>query len=169
MRLSRMIVPAVVAAVLAVGPAVAAPAAAAPIPENTLTFAVPAIGGLEAGPASVPSGSFAPVLVTASPGPDGSVTFAVPDPAPYYYQYHYRYLVVDWHNLQTGASGQVNLRHWHTMNKLEDRYAENLPTSATVATGSGPVVATVTVLREQWEAPPTVISVIPGLSAILVP
>jgi len=55
------------------------------------------------------------------------------------------------------------------MNPVEDRYAENLPTSATADTGSGPVVATVTVLRDQWEAPPTVISVIPGVSAILVP
>jgi len=169
--LSGIFTAAAISAVVALGPVFAVPAAAepAPVPVDTLTFALPAVGGLEAGPAGVPGGSFRPVLVTASPESAGSVRFSVPDPAPYYYQYHYRHLAVDWRNLQTGATGRVALRHWQTMNPVEDRYAENLPTSATADTGSGPVVATVTVLRDQWEAPPTVISVIPGVSAILVP
>ncbi|WP_055477254.1 hypothetical protein [Gordonia sp. HS-NH1] len=48
-------------------------------------------------------------------------------------------------------------------------YTHTLPTSAAARTGAGPVVTTVTVLREQYEGPPRPITIVPGLNALLVP
>ncbi|MGV9479853.1 hypothetical protein [Gordonia aichiensis] len=158
-------------------PAMASAAPGAAARSEVLTFAVPAIGGVEAGPASVPGGSFHPVTVVARPAPrtlqypppPAAVTFSVPSPAGYHDQYAYRFLSISWQNLQTGKRGIVILRHWRLPNHAVSGTPAKLSTSAVAQTGSGPVVATVSVLREQWKAAPQVISVIPGLNAIQVP
>ncbi|MEJ9078311.1 hypothetical protein WKY82_07810 [Gordonia malaquae] len=156
--------------------ATAVPTADAAPAAPPLTFQIPAIGGLEIGPGGVPGGSFQPTTVVARPAvrtmifppPPAGVQFSVSHLAPYHYQYSYRYLRVQWHNLRTGTRGHVDLRHWKTI-AGSTGYPSTLPTTAVATTGSGPVVATVSVLREQYQAPPTVISVIPGVSAIDVP
>ncbi|MFW0786446.1 hypothetical protein AAFP35_18265 [Gordonia sp. CPCC 206044] len=161
-------------------PAVAAATPTTPRPSATtqvLHLHIPAIGGIEAGPGGVPGGSFQPVTVIAQPGirtlqyppPPPTVSFTVADPAPYHAQYSYRYLQISWRNLQNGKTGAAQLRHWDKPAHPVDGYPASLPTSAIAQTGAGPVVATVTVLREQYQRPPTTISVIPGLSAIAVP
>ncbi|MGV9827223.1 MULTISPECIES: hypothetical protein [unclassified Gordonia (in: high G+C Gram-positive bacteria)] len=152
-------------------------ATAAPPSADVVTFTIPATGGVEVGPASVPGGSFRPVTVVARPAPrtlqypppPSAVEFTVPRPAPYHYQYSYRYLSVSWLNLQTGKRGTVQLRHWQLPGFAVAGYPASLPTSAVAQTGAGAIVATVTVLREEWKAPPRTISVIPGLTAIAVP
>lgn len=140
-----------------------------------LTFSLPAIGGLEIGPGGVPGGSFHRIMVTARPGPvEGQVTFAVQDPAsnvggPNYYQYFYRHLRVSWRNLATGATGEVAIRHWDRPDYESDSPSYRLPTSADAATGSGPVVATVSEMRTRYQSPPVAINPIPGFIAIAVP
>ncbi len=147
------------------------PAARSAAPE--LSFAIPAIGGIEAGPGGVPGGSFRQTLVIARPAAGSAVTFTVTDPAPWFHQYAYRYLSVSWRNVATGAAGTVALRHWQRPAFAPGTvpvtgYPVTLETSATAHTGAGPVVATVTVLREQYRGR-TPSSIIPGLAALLVP
>lgn len=144
-----------------------------PVAAQELSFAIPAIGGIEAGPGGVPGGSFQQTHVIARPAAGSSVTFTVANPAPWHYQYAYRYLSVSWRNLTTGASGTVALRHWQRPAFAPGTvpvtgYPVSLPTSAAARTGAGPVVATVTVLREQYSGTVTS-SIIPGLNALLVP
>ncbi len=159
----------------AVSIAIAPTASAAPVTPvaaPALTFNLPATGVLNIGPAAVPgSGLFPQTFVTARPAAGSSVTFAVPNPGPYHFQYPYRYVQVSWRNVATGASGTLDLRHWQLPNFAphDPGYTHTLPTSATANTGAGPVVATVTVLREQYEGPPRPITIIPGLNALLVP
>lgn len=168
------------ALVVALAPAATAsaePPAPTPAAVGQLSFSIPAIGGIEAGPASVPGGSFAPVEVLADPAPrtlqypppPGATQFRVAHPAAYHYQYAYRYVLVSWRNLETGKTGDVRLRHWQLPDHEVSGYPASLPTIAVAPTGSGPVVATVTVLREQWQAPPQAINVIPGVDALIVP
>lgn len=172
----------VAATAVAVGVAPAATAAASPPPvaphhavTDALTFSLPAISGLEIGPAGVPGGSFQPIVVTARPAPvNGQVTFAVQDPAsdlsgPNYYQYGYRHLQVSWRNLANGDTGVVKLRYWDRPDYELDSPNAQLPTSANAATGSGPVVATVSEMRTPYQLPPVVINAIPGFIAIAVP
>lgn len=166
-----------VALALVSGPALANAAPTAPARSDVLTFSIPAIGGVEAGPAGVPGGSLRPVTVVAQPAPrtlqfpppPSAVTFSVPSPAQYHYQYSYRYLSISWNNLRTGKHGVVSLRHWQLPSYPVSGYPSTLKTSAVAVTGSGPVVATVSVLREQPNATPQVISVIPGVNAIQLP
>lgn len=175
-RLRRGLTAVLAVGVLAVGvTAATATASAAPVaPDNVATFTLPATGGIEVGPGGVPGGSFRPVTVLARPGirtlqyppPPAAVTFTVTNPAPYHYQYSYRYVAVSWRNLTNGKSGTVALRHWQKPRFSVDGYPASLSTAANVTTGAGTVVATVSVLREQYQAPPSVISVIPGLTAI---
>ena len=144
-----------------------------PVAAQSLSFAIPAIGGVEAGPGGVPGGSFQQTRVVARPAPESSVVFCVTDPAPWFYQYAYRYVSVSWRNLAAGTSGAVALRHWQRPSFMPGTvpvtgYPVTLPTSATARTGAGPVVATVTVLREQYSGTATS-SIIPGLNALLVP
>lgn len=166
-----------VALTLVSGPALANAAPSAPTRSDVLTFSIPAIGGVETGPAGVPGGSLRPVTVVAQPAPrtlqfpppPAAVTFSVPSPAQYHYQYSYRYLSISWNNLRTGKHGVVSLRHWQLPSYPVSGYPSTLKTSAVAVTGSGPVVATVSVLREQPNAAPQVISVIPGVNAIQLP
>ncbi|SKZ38891.1 Uncharacterised protein [Mycobacteroides abscessus subsp. abscessus] len=159
------------------GPALANAAPSAPTRSDVLTFSIPAIGGVETGPAGVPGGSLRPVTVVAQPAPrtlqfpppPAAVTFSVPSPASYHYQYSYRFLSISWNNLRTGKHGVVSLRHWELPSYPVSGYPSTLKTSAVAVTGSGPVVATVSVLREQPNAAPQVISVIPGVNAIQLP
>ncbi|GAA4682047.1 hypothetical protein [Gordonia humi] len=165
----------------AVGTGLAPAAQAAPPPAtSTVTFHIPAVGGLEIGPGGVPGGSFQRTVVTARPGirpmihpaPPATVEFDVRNIAPYHYQYNYRYLSVNWRNLRTGKTGHVRLRHWDlpkTLRADDPTYPATLSTSAVATTGGGPVVASVSVMRTQWKAPSTVISVIPGATALDVP
>ncbi|GAB37333.1 MULTISPECIES: hypothetical protein [Gordonia] len=125
----------------------------------------------------MPGGSLRPVTVVAQPAPrtlqfpppPSAVTFSVPSPAQYHYQCSYRYLSISWNNLRTGKHGVVSLRHWQLPSYPVSGYPSTLKTSAVAVTGSGPVVATVSVLREQPNAAPQVISVIPGVNAIQLP
>lgn len=174
-RIRTLVTATIVAAVATAG--LAPVAAAAPRQTaGSLSFHIPAIGGLEAGPAGVPGGSFQQTTVTARPGlrpmifppAPATVEFTVQNVAPYYYQYAYRYLTVDWRNLRTGKTGRLDLRHWDR-GPTTTGYPASLPTSGVAQTGSGPVVATVTVKRTQYQAPPTVTSIIPGLAALDVP
>ncbi|MCF8608878.1 hypothetical protein L5G28_01690 [Gordonia sp. HY285] len=166
------------AVALAASTAIAPVADAAPVRPSTdsLSFHIPAVGGLEVGPAGVPGGSFQTTTVTARPGirpmifppAPATVQFTVTDVAPYYFQYAYRYLAVNWRNLRTGKTGHLDLRHWEK-GPTTTGYPASLPTSAVAQTGGGPVVATVSVMRTQYQAPPIAISVIPGIAALDVP
>ncbi|WP_280457913.1 hypothetical protein [Nocardia carnea] len=151
-------------------------AVAQPVAPSGIALNFPAIGGVEIGPGGVPGGSLQPVTVVAAPAAHiaqhppapPAVQFTVPDPAAYHYQYPYRYLSVSWRNLETGKVGEVQLRHWCLPDYPIDGYPSTLPTTAIAHTGAGPIVATVTVLRTQWEAAPLPISVIPGLNIVAV-
>jgi hypothetical protein len=166
-----------VATFLTAGAVAAVPSVAAAAPAATvssgLSFHLPATGGLEIPPADVPGGSFRQITVTASqsprtlqfPPPPAAVTFTVRNVAPHYPLYEYRYLRVGWRNLASGKTGTVDLRHWRTR-PSSTGYPASLQTEASVTTGGGPVVATISVLREQYQSPPTVISVIPGVIAL---
>ncbi|MFD4369349.1 hypothetical protein [Rhodococcus sp. NPDC058521] len=188
----KTIIVAATAVAVGVAPAATADASPPPVPPLPVpphpaattapSFGLPAIGDLEIGPGGVPGGSFQPITVAANLAPStrqyppvpAAVTFSVHDPAsnvaaPQYHQYAYRHLLVSWRNLATGASGEVALRHWDRPDYEFDSPNENLPTSATAATGSGPVVATVTEMRTQYQAPPAAINAIPGVMAIAVP
>lgn len=157
---------------------VAAVASATPMPTvpDILVVQIPAIGGLEVGPGGVPGGSFAPVNVDVQraqiytlqyPPAPPSIIVSVRNPAPYATQYSYRYLSVSWRNVTTGKSGHVDLRHWRTPTFRVAGYPASLPTTAVAQTGGGVVTVTVNVMREQYQAPPSTISVVHGLSALV--
>lgn len=146
------------------------PAAAAPPP---ISFATPTISGIEIPPFAPPEGSFRQITVTAAPGPTTrevgavpTVRFAVPHLLGYHYLYNYRYLVVDWRNLRTGKTGSERLRYVHTSPDAS-LWPMRLPTSAVAKTGAGPIVATVRILRVQYQAPPDQVQVIPGLNVLV--
>ncbi len=147
-------------------------ASAEPIPNRAaapqLSFDIPAIGGVEIGPGGVPGGSFQHARVVARPVGKASVAFSAVGLAPWFYQYAYRYVSVAWHNLSTGARGTVSLRHWRLPSFPVSGRPATLPTAKTVRTGAGIVVATVTVLREEYGGV-TTSSIIPGLDALVVP
>lgn len=173
LRKLALSIAAVAAAAFTPVPAVAS---AAPTVPDILVVQVPAIGGLEVGPGGVPGGSFAPVNVDIQrariytlqfPPAPPSIIVSVRNPAPYSTQYSYRYLSVSWHNATTGKSGRVAIRHWRTPAFRVTGYPASLPTSAFAQTGGGVVAVTVNVLREQYQAPPSTISVFPGLSALV--
>lgn len=143
----------------ATGTATAAPSA---------VFPVPVVTGPEIGPGGVPGGMFQTIPVAATVERPGIVTFTVPAPASYHYQYNYRWISVQWRNLETGATGSVDLRHWHGVSDTGDRsYAATLPTSASVVTGTGPIIATVTHQRAQYQAPPMSNAVVPGVGVLV--
>lgn len=158
-------------AALAVGTAaLGATATASADPVHTLVR-TPVISGPDIGPASTPEGMFPLIDVAATDGQaPGETTFSVPRPFPYHYMHASRFVVVHWQNLQTGASGDVPLRYWQSLEESggtpnqPPNYPETLPTSATVRTGSGPVVATITHFRTAYQAPPVADGLLPGLS-----
>lgn len=150
----------------------AAPASAAP------TFSTPAVTGIELPPVAPPGASFTPVTVTAAPGvrplmigAPATTEFRVAPLAPHTSYNAARYLIVDWRNLQTGKTGAERLRYWHRPAQRPDPQADNgfwrLPTSATAATGAGPVVATVRIVWKTWNDAPRDIQLIPGTIGIL--
>lgn len=156
--------------VLGVG---AGTATAAP---TTSELLVPVVTGPEFGPAGVPGGLVQTIPIEATVGEKpGEVRFAAAAIRPYYYQFNYRFLTVNWRNLETGAAGAVDLRHWEALENpslpidAEPRYPVNLPLEATAQTGTGPVVVTVTHNREQYQAPPASNALIPGLGVLFVP
>lgn len=149
-------------ALLGTTAATAAPAAT--------TFQIPVVTGPEFGSGGVPGGVFqtvAPVAVTGEQ--PGTVTFGFPALRQHHYQFEYRFVAVSWRNLATGATGVVNLRHWETLPNGNQTFPASLPTSATVVTGAGPVVATAAHLRTQYQAPPMSNAVVPGLGVLQVP
>ncbi|MBF6211020.1 hypothetical protein IU433_10905 [Nocardia puris] len=135
-----------------------------------VAFQIPVVKGLEVGPGGVPGGSFGTIGVVGTVGETpGAATFSIPVLAPYDSQYNYRWITVHWRNLQTGATGSVDIRHWTTNpTSGSTGYAASLPTAATAPTGPGPILATATEQREQWNAPPMPISLIPGTGVLLV-
>ncbi|WP_235831383.1 hypothetical protein [Gordonia zhaorongruii] len=187
MKLSRTRTVLAAALAAAMVPAVA-PSVARAAPIRTLPvldFHIPSIGGIEAGPGGVAGGSFQQTHVTAwpslrtmqLPAPPAAVTFRVENVKPWDLQYGYRFVSVAWRNLRNGRSGTVDLRHWKrpmykpgTIGHDEAaQFPETLPTSRSVVTGGGPVVATVSVMRTQWQRPPMRINLVPGAAALLVP
>lgn len=148
-----------------VGTATAAP--------TTSELLVPVVTGPEFGPVSVPGGLIQTIPITATVGEKpGEVRFSAADIRPYYYQFAYRHLTVNWRNLSTGEVGSAGLRHW---NDEVDRtqpanqggsQAYRLPVEVTAQTGAGPVVVTVTHDRENPDASN---ALIPGLGVLFVP
>jgi len=115
-----------------------------------------------------------PITVTAHqapsilifPPPPPALTYSVDNPAPYSPAWNGIYVVVSWRNLTSGKTGDVTLRP--TLFPVPRPGSVALHSVATAPTGSGAIVATVAMLRDQSPRPPTVISVIPGLTASLV-
>ncbi|OZD60898.1 hypothetical protein [Rhodococcus sp. 06-1460-1B] len=148
-----------------VGTATAAP--------TTSELLVPVVTGPEFVPAGVPGGLIQTIPIEATVGEKpGEVRFAAADIRPYYYQFAYRHLTVNWRNLSTGEVGSAGLRHW---NDEIDRtqpanqggsQAYRLPTEVTARTGAGPVFVTVTHDRENPDASN---ALIPGVGVVLVP
>ncbi|MEV0365969.1 hypothetical protein [Nocardia fusca] len=161
----RTVLIAALIAPVAVGSAVGE-AAAAPV---VTPLPIPVVTGPEVGPGAVPGGVLQTISVVGTTGEQpGTVTFSVPVPAPYHYQYNYRWITVHWQNLNTGAAGSVDLRHWNGIDVPGDqKYAAALPTSAPVVTGAGPVLVTATHNREQYQAPPQSTAVLPGAGVVL--
>lgn len=134
---------------------------------------VPVVTGPEFVPAGVPGGLIQTIPIRAVGGEKpGEVRFSAADIRPYYYQFAYRHLTVNWRNLSTGEAGSAGLRHW---NDEIDRtqpanqggpQAYRLPTEVTARTGAGPVFVTVTHDRENPDASN---ALIPGLGVLLVP
>lgn len=80
----------------------------------------------------------------------------------------YRYITIHWRNVQTGATGDVELRYSHNTGSHDDAsYATDLPTSTTVETGSGLIVATVTHHSLRYQAPPVSNAVLMGTWAFM--
>lgn len=130
-------------------------------------FQSPVVTGPDIGPsAATPAGMFpliSPIAVTGET--PGVTTFSVPDLKPYYFLYNYRFITIRWQNLQTGASGAVDLRYWQgDADTAGLTYPSTLPTSAAAETGSGPIVATVE-HRTTYGSPPPSNALIPGLWA----
>lgn len=134
---------------------------------------VPVVTGPEFVPAGVPGGLIQTIPIRAVFGEKpGEVRFSAADIRPYYYQFNYRHLTVNWRNLSTGEAGSAGLRHW---NDEIDRtqpanqggpQAYRLPTGVTAQTGAGPVFVTVTHDRENPDASN---ALIPGLGVLFVP
>ncbi|WP_256993609.1 hypothetical protein [Rhodococcus sp. 06-418-5] len=134
---------------------------------------VPVVTGPEFVPAGVPGGLIQTIPIRAVVGEKpGEVRFSAADIRPYYYQFNYRHLTVNWRNLSTGEAGSAGLRHW---NDEIDRtqpanqggpQAYRLPTEVTAQTGAGPVFVTVTHDRENPDASN---ALIPGLGVLFVP
>lgn len=134
---------------------------------------VPVVTGPEFVPAGVPGGLIQTIPIRAVVGEKpGEVRFSAADIRPYYYQFAYRHLTVNWRNLSTGEAGSAGLRHW---NDEIDRtqpanqggpQAYRLPTEVTARTGAGPVFVTVTHDRENPDASN---ALIPGLGVLFVP
>lgn len=165
MRLTRLVAAAATAAALVLAPAATASAAPGFAPtQGILTFSVPTTGGT------------APITVTAQqapsiliyPPPPPALTYTVSNPAAASPAWEHIYIVVSWRNLISGKTGDVTLRPWQSPGPQPRGYVADLPVARTAPTGSGAIVATVTVLREQSGRQPAVISVIPGLNASLV-
>ncbi len=135
---------------------------------------LPVRNGLEI-PPDVAGGTLSPVRVVGKPAmrtlqyppPRGGVEFAVANPAPHKTSTSpdsCRSPGTSWRR----AGGGLRLRHWQKT-QTSDGYASTLPTSAVAETGSGAVVATVRVMRDNLERRPQVIDAIPGLNALTVP
>lgn len=134
---------------------------------------VPVVTGPEFGPVGVPGGLVQTIPIRAVVGENpGEVRFSAADIRPYYYQFNYRHLTVNWRNLSTGEVGSAGLRHW---NDEVDRtqpanqggsQAYRLPLEVTAQTGAGPVFVTVTHDRENPDASN---ALIPGLGVLFVP
>jgi len=166
----------VVALVLSVPLVLGVGVGAATAAPTTSELLVPVVTGPEFGPAGVPGGLVQTIPIKATVGEKpGEVRFAAADIRPYYYQFNYRFLTVNWRNLATGAVGAVDIRNWEALENpslpinAEPRYPVNLPLEATAQTGAGPVVVMVTHNREQWQAPPASNALIPGLGMLFVP
>ena len=139
--------------------------------ESVLQVSV--VTGPEFVPAGVPGGLIQTIPIRAVVGEKpGEVRFSAADIRPYYYQFNYRHLTVNWRNLSTGEVGSAGLRHW---NDEIDRtqpanqggpQAYRLPTEVTARTGAGPVFVTVTHDRENPDASN---ALIPGLGVLFVP
>ncbi|KZF09331.1 hypothetical protein, partial [Rhodococcus sp. EPR-147] len=75
---------------------------------------VPVVTGPEFGPVGVPGGLIQTIPIRAVVGENpGEVRFSAADIRPYYYQFNYRHLTVNWRNLSTGEVGSAGLRHWN--------------------------------------------------------
>ncbi|CCQ15608.1 putative uncharacterized protein [Rhodococcus sp. AW25M09] len=134
---------------------------------------VPVVTGPEFGPVGVPGGLVQTIPIRAVVGEKpGEVRFAAADIRPYYYQFNYRHLTVNWRNLTTGEVGSAGLRHW--IDEVDRTRPANqggpqafrLPLEVTAQTGAGPVVVTVTHDRENPDASN---ALIPGLGVLFVP
>ncbi|NDK88811.1 hypothetical protein GYA93_04345 [Gordonia desulfuricans] len=121
--------------------------------------------------------SWTPVTVTARPAPrtlqypppPAAVDFSVSPLQRYDPRAADDHLLVSWRNLRSGKTGTLVLRPRQLPEFPTPRNTSHrLPTSAVAPTGSGPVVATVTVIRGSGKATRTV-SVTPGATAIDVP
>ncbi|WP_415977016.1 hypothetical protein [Rhodococcus sp. 077-4] len=134
---------------------------------------VPVVTGPEFAPVGVPGGIVQTIPIRAVVGEKpGEVRFAAADIRPYYYQFEYRFLTVNWRNLSTGAVGAVDVRHWNDeVDRTQpanqgDLLGYRLPVEVTAQTGAGPVVVTVTHNRQHPDASN---AIIPGLGVLLVP
>ncbi|MDV8023825.1 hypothetical protein [Rhodococcus sp. IEGM 1330] len=134
---------------------------------------VPVVTGPEFGPVGVPGGLIQTIPIKATVGEKpGEVRFAAADIRPYYYQFNYRHLTVNWRNLSTGAVGSAGLRHW--IDEVDRTQPANqggsqayrLPLEVTAQTGAGPVFVTVTHDRENPDASN---ALIPGVGVLFVP
>ncbi|WP_261781486.1 hypothetical protein [Rhodococcus sp. BP-332] len=143
-------------------------ASAAP---QTSILQVPVVTGLEIGPVSVPGGLIQTTPIEATVGErPGSVRFSAADIKPYYYQYNYRWMTVQWRNLSTGAAGAVDFRHWASedLSAVDPNAgARGLPLDVVADTGPGQVAVVVTQSR-QFPAPFSE-TLFPGLSLLTVP
>lgn len=134
---------------------------------------VPVVTGPEFVPAGVPGGLVQTIPIRAVVGEKpGEVRFSAADIRPYYYQFNYRHLTVNWRNLSTGEAGSAGLRHW--IDEIDRTQPANqggpqayrLPTEVTARTGAGPVFVTVTHDRENPDASN---ALMPGLGVLFVP
>ena len=148
-----------------VGTATAAP--------TTSELLVPVVTGPEVVSSGVPGGLFQTIPIRAVVGEKpGEVRFSAADIRPYYYQFNYRFLTVNWRNLSTGEVGSAGLRHW--IDEVDRTQPANqggsqafrLPLEVTAQTGTGPVFVTVTHDRENPDASN---ALIPGLGVLFVP
>ena len=134
---------------------------------------VPVVTGPEFVPSGVPGGLIQTIPIRAVVGEKpGEVRFSAADIRPYYYQFNYRFLTVNWRNLSTGASGAADLRHWNDeIDRTQpanqgDLLGYTLPVEVTAQTGAGPVLVTVT---HNCQHPDASNALIPGLGVLLVP
>ncbi|WP_018180359.1 hypothetical protein [Jongsikchunia kroppenstedtii] len=164
MRLTRLFAAAATVAALAVTPAAIANASPGFAPtRDVLTFSIPTTGGTVT-PVTVTANQAPSILIYPPPPP--ALTYTISNPPPYSPAWHGISVVVSWRNVLSGKTGDVTLRPYDLVSP--DVPQLRLHSVGTAATGSGLVVATVTVLRDQSPRPPAVISVIPGLTASVV-